>query len=209
MQRFLFFLGVWIAGTALAAPAFAQSDVAIRAVRATGSGCNRDSVAVVVQGREASVTFSNYRIESTGGPGGPSMRNCNVSIMLDIPDGVTLAATRVVWIGTVALEPGGSAQFLRRFVFGGMPQVNVTRGFASGFEQFVLDDPLASARASGCNANGRQLNLLAATSLGLTGPGTISVDSSDIGGPAMRILFERGTCQAATTPPGRGPAARP
>jgi hypothetical protein len=188
----------------LAEPALAQSDVAIRAVRTAGNGCPRGSVDVVMAGSQAAVLFSRYNLENASSTAFTT-RNCTVGIQLSVPEGVTLSVATVEWRGVVALEQGSIGQFARALLFGGLPRINVNRPFSSpGVQPFSFRDQVQGAMVSGCRT--RDVMLLATTILGLRGTGTASVDSADIGAPAMRIQFQRGTCQPQTRPPAPRPA---
>ncbi len=125
-------LALTTAGTAHAAPAADGAappggQVTLNVLSINGSGCPNGTARVTMLGDNTGfrVTYSAFLVQA-GGSAAPTdfRRNCQVNLLVNVPQGFTYAIARADYRGRVRLAAGASALERTNYYFQGSPANN-------------------------------------------------------------------------------------
>lgn len=148
-----------------------------------GTGCSAETVAAELtpDKQTLSILFADFIADA--GDTRLARKNCNTSLTLLVPQGLTVGLIGYDYRGFVITEdkPGSRAHYSTEYFFAGFRGPRSTKTFPRGsFEDFLIEDRLQVVAAiwSPC---GRDVNLRSNTSVTAMGEGSyLSVDSLDI-----------------------------
>jgi Domain of unknown function (DUF4360) len=133
--------------TALAVPAYADSEddlppserVTVDLVTVIGSGCPEGTAAVAAapDNTAFTVTYSDYTAQIGGGAAGADFRkNCQLNVLVKVPQGFTYAIAAVDYRGYAHLQRNVRAHQRANYYFQGHPQtVRVTHNLRGPFSE--------------------------------------------------------------------------
>ncbi|MFG2709965.1 DUF4360 domain-containing protein [Streptomyces goshikiensis] len=110
------------AGGASAAP---TDQVTVDVATVNGSGCKPGTAAVAVAPDNSAftVTYSEYMAQAGGGaPATEGRKNCQLSLVVHVPQGYTYAVAKVDYRGFGSLQPGAVGTQKASYYFQGMSQ---------------------------------------------------------------------------------------
>ncbi|MFD4133393.1 DUF4360 domain-containing protein [Streptomyces goshikiensis] len=110
------------AGAASAAP---TGRVTVDVATVNGSGCKPGTAAVAVAPDNSAftVTYSEYMAQAGGGaPATEGRKNCQLSLVVHVPQGYTYAVAKVDYRGFGSLQPGAVGTQKASYYFQGMSQ---------------------------------------------------------------------------------------
>ncbi|MFC9293870.1 DUF4360 domain-containing protein [Streptomyces sp. NPDC057011] len=99
--------------------------IVIDVATVNGSGCPKDTAAVAVSQDNTAftVTYSQYVAQVGGGaPPTAARRNCQLNLIVHVPQGFTYAIASADYRGYAALAPGASSTTKASYYFQGSPQ---------------------------------------------------------------------------------------
>ncbi|GHD64817.1 hypothetical protein GCM10010336_23790 [Streptomyces goshikiensis] len=108
-----------------AAPAAPTDRVTVDVATVNGSGCKPGTAAVAVAPDNSAftVTYSEYMAQAGGGaPATEGRKNCQLSLVVHVPQGYTYAVAKVDYRGFGNLQPGAVGTQKASYYFQGMSQ---------------------------------------------------------------------------------------
>lgn len=120
MKRILFALGMVLAGTFAASQAQAQVTLGLPGYG--GNGCPQGTVSASLSpdGSTLAIIFDQYMVEVGAAPlTAVSRKSCNVSIPINVPQGISISLVSVDYRGFNALTAGARSTFNVEYFFAG------------------------------------------------------------------------------------------
>src|SRR3712207_3571069 len=99
--------------------------ITVNVVTINGSGCKKGTaeVAVAPDNTAFTVTYSDYLAQVGVDAGATDWRkNCQISVLVNVPQGFTYAIARADYRGFASLAKGASAQQQAKYYFQGTPE---------------------------------------------------------------------------------------
>ena len=125
-----------------------------------GSGCAQGTVSATLSPdyKQLSILFDQYVVEAQGGTT-IARKNCNVTIPVHVPQGLSVSVLQADYRGYNGLPRGANSQLTAEYFFAGVAGPKTSRMFYGGLDEeyLVRHNLLASAIVwSGC---GQDVNL--------------------------------------------------
>jgi hypothetical protein len=175
-------------GVLIGSAAFAQSGLTLGTPAFGGNGCPAGTVssAITDDGSAISILFDEYIAEAGRTTGRRLDRKaCNVSIPVNVPQGISVAVIKVDYRGFNSLPAGSTSQFNVEYFFAGSQGPRYTENFRGPLEDDYLITNNLVASALVWSPCGQQVILRANSSMRATANNRMdqtlaTVDSADV-----------------------------
>lgn len=195
-------IGLVSAPQANAAPSGFSVD-ASQPIQVFGTGCPGTTARAVQNGDSVSVIFSGFSAQAY--PGTSDTKSCNIRMVLNVPSGFTVQPVNVSYVGSVALNPGGSAMVTTYARFSGasvmidqfkFPNSQYASNYTGGWDRSVDTELPAFNACSAPRASVFGLNTSLTANARHSPTIRIGVDTADmtIGQPIFEIKFQFNPC---------------
>jgi hypothetical protein len=175
-----------------------SSKVTVEVVTVNGSGCpaGTTNVTSAADNTSFTVTYSDFRAEAGAGKTALDARaNCQLSLLVHIPQGFTFAIARVDYAGSASLAAGATAQQQSNYYFQGDPSTaSVVHTFAGPlYGGWKASDviPVAALVYSACGVDrGVNINTDLRVSAGTSLASTVSSMTMGSTGGSVSTVYQ-------------------